>query len=922
MQEADFRVWLGTQAYAQNSVNTWLTDARRVERSMGDLDTAFDSDRCAALLDSLAYSTKDRADGRKNSTAIVIDHDKIYHNFASFRSAVRCYIRFRDAENGEQDGSNLTREAVFAEIEQFNAAGSLNAYLSKFENLGHPQSFWLVHEGKLYPSKAITHGALGLRHVEFGGAQCRTMLSRLGFLVINNKAYQDLRDTFLRRMSPFSSFKDQHGPYWDIERQYKNQIIADVREIAATDASDAEAGLSILKKLALGQQGLPITWQPVATLTKATPDIREPALAALGQLARSEASDDEAMLEAAKALENLRAAGLKGFAIGNVLGIVASIRGSVNPEAATWFKIEKMRDAGRKLFDRELFPQSTVRPEDIAAYGQMMRAVFGLLDHDLGWEPADLFDVQGFLFVALCSPSEWKEETLDSTATAESSPTNVLPTDGNFQTYEGPCWFVGASFGRTDDQTERFLAQGIWQISEPSDRHRDMVMSMRPGERIAIKATFVQRDNLPFDAWGQTQSVMRIKARGTITTASIDGETVGVEWDKTFVRKDWYFYTYQPTMWRIMPNKENSRRLIAFTFADQAQDYDWYMAEWASWKGWTKPVGNEVELADLPWSPPTNLILYGPPGTGKTWTVMAEAVRLADDLAPDDPLLTAENREALKSRYDDLLAIDRIRFVTFHQSYAYEDFVEGLRPPTHGEGAFRLDVHRGVFRRIAEDAKINPDPHVLIIDEINRANISKVFGELITLLEGDKRLGGSNEVMLELPYSGIRFGVPSNVHVVGTMNTADRSIALLDTAMRRRFTFREMSPRADLLRQVAGIDLGTVLKVINERIEYLVGREHRIGHAFFMGCATRTDIDDVMCDKVIPLLQEYFFEDWGRVHAVLGNGFIGQRKISPPPAISGEAITSWFVRGTFRADAYDTLISGKGADLQEPGATQ
>jgi 5-methylcytosine-specific restriction endonuclease McrBC GTP-binding regulatory subunit McrB len=162
----------------------------------------------------------------------------------------------------------------------------------------------------------------------------------------------------------------------------------------------------------------------------------------------------------------------------------------------------------------------------------------------------------------------------------------------------------------------------------------------------------------------------------------------------------------------------------------------------------------------------------------------------------------------------------------------------------------------------------------------------------------------------------VPFSVPANLHIVGTMNTADRSIALLDTALRRRFVFREVAPDPKLLRaDVEGVPLRQVLETINDRIEYLIDREHRIGHAFFIDCQERREIDAVMCDKVIPLLQEYFFEDWGRIAAVLGEpvgrggGFLDCRKLEDPTGQDGEERESWNVRAEFAPEAYLRLVS-------------
>lgn len=234
-------------------------------------------------------------------------------------------------------------------------------------------------------------------------------------------------------------------------------------------------------------------------------------------------------------------------------------------------------------------------------------------------------------------------------------------------------------------------------------------------------------------------------------------------------------------------------------------------------------------------------------------------------------------------------------------------------------------VNKAALSRLmgGDDTPANgpPDQFVLIIDEINRANVSKVLGELITLIEPDKRLGQANELKLTLPHSRQPFGVPDNLHIVGTMNTADRSIALLDTALRRRFQFKEMAPDPKVLNDAgaaARLPLAAALAAMNDRIEYLLDRDHRIGHAYLVNCRTRPQVDAAFRDKIIPLLQEYFFEDWSRVAAVLSEkqptgasyqgAFLDCILLKDPTGQGGPDRQSWRVRKEFKPEAYQQLV--------------
>ena len=177
-----------------------------------------------------------------------------------------------------------------------------------------------------------------------------------------------------------------------------------------------------------------------------------------------------------------------------------------------------------------------------------------------------------------------------------------------------------------------------------------------------------------------------------------------------------------------------------------------------------------------------------------------------------------------------------------------------------------------------QEISLAPKPYVLIIDEINRGNVSQIFGELITLIEEDKRLGKDEALEVILPYSKEKFGVPSNLHIIGTMNTADRSVEALDTALRRRFSFVEMMPEYEALNKIQFDDfhLGELLKTINSRIEALLDRDHTIGHSYFINIEPNDTeaLKEAFANKIIPLLQEYFYHDYEKIALILGEGFV------------------------------------------------
>lgn len=285
------------------------------------------------------------------------------------------------------------------------------------------------------------------------------------------------------------------------------------------------------------------------------------------------------------------------------------------------------------------------------------------------------------------------------------------------------------------------------------------------------------------------------------------------------------------------------------------------------------------------------VIIYGPPGTGKThWAYQSVLSISAINLFGTD--FSALDDHQKQSILGDGQNPGYVRFCTFHPSYGYEDFIEGYRP--HSEnGALGFILRSGIFKQLCDDAQQQPaNKFYLIIDEINRGDIPRIFGELLTLLEKDKR-----GRIVNLPVSGESFNVPDNIYLVGTMNTADRSIALLDTALRRRFGFIEIMPDPKVLGDtvINGIPLSAWLEMLNHRILQSVGRDARnlqIGHAYLLEngrpITNITQFSRVLRDDIIPLLEEYCYEDYEVLEKILGKGLVDREKQSIRHELFGE----------------------------------
>jgi hypothetical protein len=521
-------------------------------------------------------------------------------------------------------------------------------------------------------------------------------------------------------------------------------------------------------------------------------------------------------------------------------------------------------------------------------------------------------------------------------------------------------WAVGYAWSN-GNQDDRFIRDNIWQYHHPNEKDLENFNNVKIGDIFALKSTYTAGPNHKITA-------AKIRAIGKVKE-KIDDETFSVDWQIQDLPKEFRgCFCPWTTIGKFKPSK--SDEIIKF------------IREYIEGSITMQKPQPQIKSKPTPLNIPLNQILFGPPGTGKTYNTVIKAMEIIDPALIEQYRAKSISYDDVKKEFEKAKDNHQIEFVTFHQSYAYEEFVEGIKPDLTTED-LKYVLKKGIFKTICDNARstdnfeevydsfidelleseeyneenpfplktlkyqktfgIYPNnnynlklfvgtekrprgtltkeslkrqknwpsystsiyeyltqnkglkttsntdkPYVLIIDEINRGNISKIFGELITLIEPDKRQGEAHAIEVKLPYSQDKFSVPKNLYIIGTMNTSDRSIATVDIALRRRFKFIEMMPDKNLVADF-GIGFKDIFEKLNTRIKLLLDRDHQIGHSYFINTkyknADAETLKEIWFSEIIPLLNEYFYCDWEKLRRIIP-GFLKQ--VPVPDDLKGE----------------------------------
>jgi 5-methylcytosine-specific restriction enzyme B len=910
MQESEFRKWLEAQGQSERSIGSRISAARRVENAIGDLDEVLAEQKIEDLLRRFSYSTEDERNNAPNPSPVQIDGN-LRNGLASLRQSISLYadfVRNSSSMPNKLEHSyylrELTKSEIIAAMDDYDTEG-LKAFLQN-RSFGKPQ-VWTIRpvaeadhddgEALRYPAKAIVAAAVAklpdgpaLTAKEFfngfGESQSFERLKELGFELIDNEEKDRQPADFSRQnieaamvaydayvfdgsqKEVFDAFGDPRD-YWvrstrrTATKPYPTKPLVGFLLGKTTlnggwgQKSDAAARLHNAGYIIVDQDNTPVEPpERYSHLIRDADRIRACALNYHIEPAR-EAGQASVMIKAGDlgkeiGLQNSNpniCSALLGSKFQEMTGLPKPTYTEPQPSSTTEFTYQLTRTPGAST------PETKLRPEQ----GLDMEQAKNLILY--GPPGTGKTHATATEALRLCGEEvpQDRKDVMEAYNRLKSEKRIEFVTFHQSMSYED---FVEGRQPTTDVEGDGSSGTGFRLQTVPG-------VIRRMAEQAQFGGSESSGDD-DFSLEGRQVFKMSIAAGKDPSEQYLFDEAIS----EGHTLLGWEDIDFSD------PKYTDSEEILKICRAEGRREGP--VTKQSGQVALVDAFRNQVQVGDI-------LIV----SKGNS------LFRAIGEVTGEYEYKQRDNQTYCHRRAVNWLWVNR-QGLPVSDLYGSNFTMRSIY--RLGESKLKKPALLRLINSVNEEAVLEQLPHVLIIDEINRANISKVFGELITLIEPDKRLGMENALKVRLPYSGEDFGLPSNLHILGTMNTADRSIALLDTALRRRFEFKEIEPDPETLHdaaQLCGLDLPKILRVINDRIEYLYDREHRIGHAYFIGCPSREGVDETMRHKVIPLLAEYFFEDWHKVAAVLGDaeahegpitgGFLKRELLEAPPGMDSHA---------------------------------
>lgn len=783
---------------------------------------------------------------------------------------------------------NIEREHLLKAIEEIERDG----VPSGAQSTGYD----LVHEGKRYPPKLVVAKAnrfangVELNRMSFHGGvgtDAFNLLERRGFRIESKRdsfedGYQRLRQRFLTALPNFAGF-DNDERYRARERNYKDELVDRFRQRVKPEIDRGawnlvgKGFLDLLKRPLLSNDKKPqniVGWRYIEWLTKGPPETSEKFGSAVGSLLDERLPLEKRVADFVVVLRTLVGAASASFpALSRSIATFALTLS--DPNAHLFLKTNEIEKAVR-FFDQSFrWKKGGLDATELELIEELAHRLFERLTAE-GWRPKDLIDVQSFLWVATAYP-EPVMEPLQTLEANERENKMMIKAPLNQVLYGPPG--TGKTYHTVNKALEILDPAYIAQHADDRDALRRRFDELRSKGRIAM-VTFHQSFSYEDFVEGLRASTTE---SGQIRYDVEDGIFKRMCSAASSRKTGGSAETVDPRGRRIW------KMSLGNTQGDDAYVFDECLATHQILLGY----GSAIDFSGAGSREEVRRRHHNVNPNAREFSVSA-VHRFVNEMKKGDLVVISDGNRKFRAigeimgdyrhleREDNYVQSRAVRWLrVFSPSLPHEQLMERVFSQMT---LYQLDLESQELEKLAELLRAaGPDdpatPYVLIIDELNRGNVANIFGELITLIEDNRRIGASEETTVTLPYSKTHFGVPANLYLICTMNTADRSLVHLDTALRRRFEFEELMPEPGVLissgiDEIDGVNVVAVMEAINRRIELIYDREHTLGHSFFLPLIREPTIEGLarIFDKtILPLLQEYFFEDWAKIRQVLGD---------------------------------------------------